>query len=52
MQKNFQKAKGEWNEKRVFLIKEVLNKMKKDIKNVSENEKFKIKENQKIIDIV
>ena len=33
------------------MIKEVLNRMKKAIKNVSENKLFKIEENKKIINI-
>ena len=52
MYKKLREAKGEWNEERVFLIREVLNKMRKNIKNVSENRKFMIKENEKIINIV
>ena len=52
MYKKLREAKGEWNEERVFLIREVLNKMKKNIKNVSENRKFMIKENEKIINLV
>ena len=40
------------NENWVYLIKKVLNRMKKIIKKVPENRKFKIEENEKIIDIV
>ena len=43
---------GERNEKRVYLTKLVLDKMKKIIKNVSENRKFMIEEDEKITDIV
>ena len=43
---------GTRNEVQVCLIQEVLNRMKKIIKNVPENRKFTIEENQKIIDIV
>ena len=35
------------NEDRVYLIKEVLNKMKKIIKNVHEDRKFMFEENKK-----
>ena len=42
-------TEGTRNEVRVYLIKELLNRM---IKNVSEQRKFRIEENQKIIDIV
>ena len=40
------------NERRVYLIKEVLTKMKKIIKNVSEDNAPKIWTNELIIDIV
>ena len=40
------------NEDWVYLIKKVLNRMKKIIKKVPENRKFKIEENEKIIDFV
>ena len=43
---------GTRNKDRVYLIKKVLNRMKKIIKKVPENRKFKIEENEKIIDIV
>ena len=45
-------TEGTRNENRVYLIKEVLNRMKKAIKKVSENRKSMIEENEKIIDIV
>ena len=51
MYKKLREAESEWKVERVFLIREVLNKMKKVIKNVSENKKFKIRENEKIINI-
>ena len=37
MYKKLRETEGERNEDRVYLIKEVLNRMKKDIENVSEN---------------
>ena len=40
------------NENRVYLIKEVLNRMKKVIENVSKNRTFTIEEHEKIINIV
>ena len=46
------KTEGEKNEDQAYLIKEVLNRMKKAITNVSENKTFKIEENKKIINIV
>ena len=52
MYKKLGMTEGTRNEVRVYLIKEVLNRMKKIIKNVSENRKFRIEETQKIIDIV
>ena len=42
---------GEWKKERVFLIKKMLNEMKKVIENVPEDRKFKIEENEKIINI-
>ena len=48
MYKKLHDAKGEWNEKWVVLIREVLNKMTKTIENVPENRKFMIEENAKI----
>ena len=52
MYKKLCETDGTRNENRVYLIKDVLNKMKRDIKNLSENRKFMIKENKKIINIV
>ena len=52
MYKKLRKREGEINENRVYLIKEVLNRMKKVIKNVPENKKIMIEENEKVIDIV
>ena len=40
------------NERRVYLIKDVLTKMKKMIKNVPENNAPKIRTNEQIIGIV
>ena len=40
------------NEDQAYLIKEMLNRMKEVIKNVSKNRKFKIEENEKTINIV
>ena len=40
------------NEDWVYLIKKVLNRKKKIIKKVPENRKFKIEENEKIINFV
>ena len=40
------------NEDQAYLIKEMLDRMKEGIKNVFKNRKFKIEENEKIIDIV
>ena len=51
MYKKLRDTEGERNEDQVYLIKEVLNRMKKTIKNVSENKTFKIEENEKIINI-
>ena len=52
MYKKLRKTEGEWSEKQVFLIREVLNKMKKVIENVPVDRKFKIEENEKINNIV
>ena len=52
MYKTLCKTEGEWSEQRVFLIREVLNKMKKVIENVHGDRKFKIEENEKINNIV
>ena len=43
---------GKKNEDQVYLIKEVLNKMKKQIKNVPENNIFVLEETEKIINTV
>ena len=43
---------GTKNENQAYLIKKVLNKMEKVIKNVPENNTFMIEENEKIINIV
>ena len=51
MYKKLCKTEGTRNENRVYLIKEMLNKMKKVIKNVPINQTFKIEENEKIINI-
>ena len=47
-----QKVKKKKNEDQAYLIKEMLNRMKEVIKNVSKNRKFKIEENEKTINIV
>ena len=52
MYKKLRKTEGEWSEQQVFLIREVLNKMKKVIENVPGDRKFKIEENEKINNIV
>ena len=52
MYKKFCKTEGARNENRVYLIKEALNKMKKNIENVPENKTFMIEGNEKIIDII
>ena len=52
MYKKLRETEGEKNEDQVYVIKKVLNKMKKAIKNVPENKRFKIEENKKIINIV
>ena len=52
MNKKLREAEGEWNEERVFLIRKVLNKMKRIIENVPENRKFMTEENEEIINIV
>ena len=52
MYKKLHETEGTGNENRVYLIKEVLNTMKRIIKDVSENRKFMIEENKKIINIV
>ena len=52
MYKKVHEKKGERNEDQVYSVKLVLDKIKKIIENVSENRKFMIEENGKIIDIV
>ena len=52
MYKKLRETEGERNKDQVYLIKEMLNRMKKAIKNVSEDKKIKIEENKKIINIV
>ena len=51
MYKNLRETEGTKNENE-NLIKNVLNKLKKAIKNVPENNTFMIEENEKIINIV
>ena len=52
MYKKLRKTKGERNKDRLYVIKKVLNKMKRIIENVPENKIFKIEENEKIINII
>ena len=52
MYKKLREAEGEINEDQVYLIKEVLNRMKKGIKNVFKNKPFEIEQKKKIINIV
>ena len=52
MCKKLREAEGKKNEDQVYSINKVLNKMKKTIENVPENKRFKIEENEKIINIV
>ena len=52
MYKKLRMTESTRNEDRVYLIKEMSNKMKKIIKNVLEDRKFMFEENKKIIDIV
>ena len=52
MYKKLRETEGERNKDQVYLIKEMLNRMKKAIKNVSEDKKIKIEGNKKIINIV
>ena len=47
--KKYARQKAKRNENKVHSIKEVLNKTKEDIKNVPENKKINIDENEKII---
>ena len=52
MYKKLCETEGTRNENQIFLIKEVLNRMKKGIKNVSKNRKVMIEEDEKMITIV
>ena len=52
MYKKVHKKESERNEDQVYSVKLALDKMKKIIKNVSENRKFMIEEDEKITDIV
>ena len=52
MYKKLHETERERNEDQVYLIKEVLNRMKKANENVSENKTFKIEENKKMTNIV
>ena len=50
--KNYARQKVKKNEDQVYSIKKILGKMKKIVKNVSKDKSFKIKRNEKIINIV
>ena len=53
MYKNLGETEGAVYKHRVYLVKEVLTKMKKKmVENVPKDKEFKIKENEKIVDIV
>ena len=52
MYKKLCNKEGKKNDDQVYSIKEVLNKLKEAIKNVTENNTFIIEENEKIINIV
>ena len=52
MYKKLRATEGERNEDQVYVIKKMLNKMKKTIKKVPEDRKFMIEENKKIINNV
>ena len=52
MYKKLCDTKGKKNKDQIYLIKEMLDKLKEAIKNVSEDKKFIIKENKMIINIV
>ena len=52
MYKTLRATEGERNEDQVYVIKKMLNKMKKTIKKVPEDRKFMIEENKKIINNV
>ena len=52
MYKKLRETKGKKNEDQVYSIKEILDKIKNKIKNVSENKVSMIEGNEKMIDIV
>ena len=52
MYKKLCETKGKKNEDQVYSIKEILDKIKNKIKNVSENKVSMIEGNEKMIDIV
>ena len=52
MYKTLRETEGKKNEDQIYLIKKVLNRMKKTIEKVPEDKKSMIKENEKIISIV
>ena len=52
MYKKLGETEGKKNEDQVYLIKKVLNRMKKIIEKVPEDRKFMIEENEKTISIV
>ena len=52
MYKKLCETEGTRNENQILLIKEVLNRMKKGIKNMSKNRKVMIEEDEKMINIV
>ena len=52
MYKKLRETKGKENEGKVYSIKEILDKIKNEIKNVPENKKFVIELNGEIINIV
>ena len=52
MYKMLRRAEGIWNEDQVYLIKEMLNKIRKDIESVFKNRKFIIGDLKKIINVV
>ena len=52
MYKKLHETEGKKNEDQVYLIKKVLNRMKKTIEKVPEDRKSMIEENEKMINIV
>ena len=52
MYKKLRNKEGKKNDDQVYSIKEVFNKLKEAVKNVTENNTFIIEENEKIINIV